>query len=342
MRQATCRKIESMIGPLPVSKVDILIVNWNSGDLLANCLESIHEYGGNNVGKVIVIDNGSVDGSDQVAVEGLDLDIIRTGKNLGFGRACNLGSERVQAAYILLLNPDAELREGALERSLAFMEDPSHSDVGVLGAKLTDQHGHAHRHCARFPDWRSFVGNSLGLTRIAPRWFKPILMLEFDHLRERDVDHVMGAYYLIRTDLYRELGGFDERFFVYLEDLDLSRRVSLHGNAIHYHPGIQAYHKQGGTSEQVKAHRLFYSLQSNLVYAFKHLPFGQAMLVGMVTCLVEPISRSLRALFRLSLEELWFTWRGFAMLYASTPRTFDAVRSVIRDRGSSKRIGPAD
>ena len=114
-----------------------------------------------------------------------------------------------------------------------------------------------------------------------------------------------------------------------------------HDRTIHYHPGVEAYHKQGGTSEQVKAHRLFYSLQSNLVYAFKHLSLGEAMLVGFVTYLIEPVSRSFRALFRLSIEELWFTWSGFAMLYAATPRTWKAVRAVLRDRRSSKKIGAA-
>ena len=324
-----------------MSKVDILIVNWNSGELLANCLNSIRDHGDDAVGQVIVIDNGSVDGSERVPAHGLPLEIIKAGRNLGFGRACNLGAERVTAPYILLLNPDAELREKTLARSLAYMDDPAHRDVGVLGARLNDQHGNAHRHCARFPDWRTFIGNSLGLTRIARRWFKPVLLTEFDHLSERDVDHVMGAYYLIRTDLYQQLGGFDERFFVYLEDLDLSRRVRDHDRTIHYHSGVEAYHKQGGTSEQVKAHRLFYSLQSNLVYAFKHLSLGEAMLVGFVTYLIEPVSRSFRALFRLSIEELWFTWSGFAMLYAATPRTWKAVRAVLRDRRSSKRIGAA-
>ena len=316
----------------PVSSVDIIIVNWNSGGLLAKCLDSIRLYGGDQIDQVIIVDNGSVDGSDRVEEHGLPLRIIRTGENLGFGRACNVAAEHASAPYILLLNPDAELREGALQRSLAFMDSEENSDVGVLGARLNDQFGRAHHHCARFPDWKTFVGNSLGLTRIARRWFKPIHLTEFDHLSDRDVDHVMGAYYLIRTDLYRSLGGFDERFFVYLEDLDLSRRVWLAEKRIHYSASVEAYHKQGGTSEQVKAHRLFYSLQSNLVYAFKHLPLGQAITVALVTNFVEPVSRSFRALFRFSLEELWFTWRGFGMLYADTPRTWQAVRSVLRDR----------
>jgi N-acetylglucosaminyl-diphospho-decaprenol L-rhamnosyltransferase len=326
---------------ITVSKVDILIVNWNSGELLANCLKSISDHGDDAVGQVIVVDNGSIDGSDKISPAGLSLEMIRTGRNLGFGRACNLGAKSVTAPYILLLNPDAELREQTLSRSVAYMDDPAHRDVGVLGARLNDQYGNAHRHCARFPDWRTFIGNSLGLTRVARRWFKPVLLTEFDHLTERDVDHVMGAYYLIRTDLYRQLGGFDERFFVYLEDLDLSRRVHDHNRTIHYHPDVEAYHKQGGTSEQVKAHRLFYSLQSNLVYAFKHLSLGEAILVSFVTYLIEPVSRSFRALFRMSLEELGFTWRGFAMLYAGTPRTWKAVRAVLRDRRSSKKIGAA-
>jgi GT2 family glycosyltransferase len=177
--------------------VDIVIVNWNAGPQLAACVRSVAEHGEGAVASVVVVDNGSRDGSDQVDVPGLPLDIVRTGENLGFGRACNLGARRGRAPYLLFLNPDAELRVGALGRAVAWLEDPAHRRTGVVGVRLIDAHGEVHRHCARFPTWRSFIGNSLGLTRVLRRWFPPIPMLEFDHRSSRQVDHVMGAFYLI-------------------------------------------------------------------------------------------------------------------------------------------------
>ncbi len=305
--------------------VDIITVNWNAGEQLAECLRSVARNGGATVRRVFVVDNGSTDGSaDMAPPAGLPVELIRAGRNLGFGRACNLAAEQATAPYLLFLNPDAELGEGALERAVAYiMADPG---VGVVGTKLVGRDGAAHHHCARFPDWHSFIGNSLGLTRILRRWFPPIPLLEFDHLTSRSVEHVMGAFYLIRRDLFEQLGGFDERFFVYLEDLDLSRRVVSAGYRIEYLADVSSYHKQGGVSEQVKAHRLFYALQSNILYAFKHLSRPQAWLVAAVTLAVEPVSRVGRSLLRLSPREARDTLAGFGMLYRALPQIARAAR----------------
>lgn len=319
--------------PRPGAQVDMVIVNWNSGALLRNCLASIEAHGGGAVRRVFVVDNGSVDGSAEVDAPGLDWELIRAGANLGFGRACNLAAKRAEAPFLLFFNPDAELRPGTLDRALAFMRDPANAQVGVAGVRLTDEDGHVHRHCARFPTWRNFIGNSLGLTRLLKRRFPPIIMLDWDHRESRPVDHVMGAFYLIRRELFERVGGFDDDYFVYLEDLDLSRRVHGAGYAIHYLAEPEAYHKQGGTSEKVKAHRLFYAMNSNMIYAWKHLSRPSALGVVGTTLLVEPLSRTVRALARRSPEELWFTWRGFAMVYRDLPRTLGVLR---RARG---RVG---
>ncbi len=100
------------VGPGP--RVQIVIVNWNSGDWLRRCLASIAAHGGAVVDRVVVVDNGSVDGSADTDVPGLVPDIMRTGDNLGFGRACNRGAAGAQAEYLLFLNPDAALEAGTL------------------------------------------------------------------------------------------------------------------------------------------------------------------------------------------------------------------------------------
>jgi GT2 family glycosyltransferase len=314
--------------------VDIVIVNWNAGVLLRRCVESIAAHGGSRVAKVIVVDNGSTDGSDAIDVPGVPLEVVRTGRNLGFGKACNIGVARGTAPFVLFFNPDAELAAGTIDTALDYMTSPAGQGVGVCGIRLVDEEGHAHRHCARFPTARTFLGNSLGLTRALKRWFPPVLMVDFDHLADRSVDHVMGAFYLMPRHVFDEVGGFDEDFFVYLEDLDLSARVKAAGYRIEYLSGPVAYHKQGGTSEKVKAHRLFYSLKSNAVYVAKHLPPVPAATVIGVTYLVEPLSRTVRGMLRASLEEVWFTWRGFGMLYRDVPATLSTLRSIAKRRRS--------
>jgi N-acetylglucosaminyl-diphospho-decaprenol L-rhamnosyltransferase len=317
--------------------VDIIIVNWNAGDQLAACLRSIARHGGPAVRRVFVVDNGSIDGSADLTMPELPLELIKAGKNLGFGKACNLAAARAEARYLLFLNPDAELHEGSLDGALSYLEAAAHARVGVAGIRLVGRSGEVHRHCARFPTWRSFIGSSLGLTRIARPWFPPVHLVEFDHLSSRPVDHVMGAFYLIRRSLFRELGGFDEDYFVYLEDLDLSRRVARAGLETHYLADVAAYHKQGGTTEQVKAHRLFYALQSNILYASKHLPRHEALGVLLVTLGVEPMSRSVRAVLRLSPEELLYTARGVRMLYRALPELLPVVRRALAARAAAER-----
>lgn len=316
----------------PPATADIVIVNWNAGAQLLDCLRSIAAHGGGRVGQVIVVDNGSTDGSADVDVPGLPLTVIRAGENLGFGRACNMGARQASAPFLLFFNPDAELFDGSLDGALSFMAAPGSERVGVAGVRLVDRGGHVHRHLGRLPGWRSFVGHSLGLTRALRRWFPPIILHEFDHLTSRPADHVMGAFYLIRRDLFERLGGFDEDFFVYLEDLDLSARVAAAGYETRYLADVAAYHKQGGTSEQVKAHRLFYALQSNIVYAAKHLPRAQAIGVTAVTLAVEPFSRVARAASHGSAREVRDTLSGFRMLYADLPRLGRVAWRAMRER----------
>jgi N-acetylglucosaminyl-diphospho-decaprenol L-rhamnosyltransferase len=312
-------------------QVDIVIVNWNAGPLLAACLRSLAEGDMSRIAKVVVVDNGSVDGSADVEVPGLPLTILRTGTNLGFGRACNLGAAQGSADYVLLLNPDTEVGADTITRAAAWLDDPGNAQVGVAGIRLVDREGRAQRHCARFPSWRTFLAESLGLTHLLPRRFKGVLMLDFDHLETRDVDHVMGAFYCIRRNLFDALGGFDPAYFVYFEDLDLSRRVVDAGQRIRYLAGPQAYHRQGGTSEQIKARRLYYSLAGKLTYARKHFRGAGVVAAWAGVLLIEPVTRTGFAMKRRSFAELVATWHGITMLYRALPAL---VRSSRPERSS--------
>lgn len=296
-----------------MSLVDTVIVNWNSGQQLEQCIASVRAHGGALVGRCVVVDNGSGDGSTDFLAQAPDVDLVKTGRNLGFGRACNLGAARGASPFLLFLNPDARLMAGSLEAAHARMQAPGNGPVGIVGVQLIGEDGQVQRTCAHAPTPGRLIAKSFGLTAFVKRW--DVHMSTWDHADTRKVDHVMGAFFLIRRELFVELGGFDERFFVYLEDLDLSVRAAQAGFSTIYLADAQAFHKGGGVSEQVKAHRLFYSLRSRTQYAFKHFPPLSALCVSGATLLVEPLSRFTLLAATGRWREIGDLLRGYRMLW---------------------------
>jgi len=293
--------------------LDIVIVNWNSGRQLADCIDSIKAHSGGLVGKCIVVDNGSTDGSTDFLDGADDVDLVRAGRNLGFGRACNLGARRGNSPFILLLNPDACLLQDCLARAVAAFDAPENDRVGIVGVQLLDEKGVIQRTCARAPTPAHLVAKSFGVTAVLKS--ADLHMLEWDHKETRVVDHVIGAFYLTRRSLFDDLGGFDERFFVYLEDIDFSRRAALSGYRSLYLASAHAFHKGGGVSEQVKAHRLFYSLRSRIQYAAKHFSRPGAAMVAASTLLIEPFSRLSLLMLTGRWSELGDLVAGYRMLW---------------------------
>lgn len=291
--------------------VDVVIVNWNAGQQLVECVTSLKEHAGAREVNIIVVDNGSTDGSDR-EVEGAGVTLIRTGENLGFGRACNLGAAQGNAEFILFLNPDAALYPGTLDYVIDYMSSAQHKGVGVCSVQLQDEHGHIARSCTRFPTTTSLLLHSLGVDRFMPRL--GFFMAEWDHSDDRSVDHVIGAFYFVRRKVFAELNGFDERFFVYLEDLDLSKRIKAKGWRIEFLTAFKAFHKGGGTSDQVKARRLFYALRSRILYAYKHLGLLSATLISLSTLCLEPWLRVFLSIAKRSGSGVRETMSAYGML----------------------------
>ncbi len=297
--------------------ISIVIVNWNAGLQLATVVESILRHHHDLVSSIIIVDNASTDDSiarfEALNSLPIDLRIIRNTQNFGFGHACNAGAKEANSEYLLFLNPDATLYKNTLVKALAFMQDPANGKVGICGVQLLDEAGRVSRSCARFPSAIGFAVHAVGLDRFFPRLGHH--MREWDHAQTRSVDHVIGAFFLVRGSVFRSLQGFDERFFVYLEDLDFSYRARQAGWHSVYLAEVQAFHAGGGTSNQVKARRLFYSLRSRLLYAFKHFSWMGAVGVLLATLLLEPVSRSALALCRRSWSGLTETWIAYGMLW---------------------------
>ena len=229
--------------------LDIIIVNWNAGSQLRECLESIalSSKDGFRLDQVVVVDNASFDGSLQ-SLDGLPLQVrtIHNLENRGFSVACNQGAEDSTAEYLLFLNPDTRLTTESLNTPIAFLQKPENQKTGIVGIQLVDEIGTVSRSCARFPTFKNMIFVMLGLNRLFPQCFPGHFMSDWDHLNNAEVDQVMGSFFLVRSALFKLLGGFDQRFFVYYEEVDFSIRAKQKGFTSYYLTDTAAYHRGGG------------------------------------------------------------------------------------------------
>lgn len=322
-------------------KVDIVTVNWNAGRQLAECIESVRAFDDAAVRRFIVVDNGSRDGSADLKSDWPKLLIDKVHANLGFGRACNRGVAQGDAPFVLFLNPDTRLTEPAISKALAFLESEQGRGYAVCGIKLIDETGVATRHCARFPTLATFTGVASGVDRVAPRLFPSLLMKDFDHLSSRPVDHVQGAFYLVRREIFEAVGGFDDDYFVYLEDLDLSLKVAQAGHGIYYLSEASAFHRGGGTSGQVKGIARFYSIEARLVYARKHFSRAARMAHAVVTYVAEPPATMVWHLAKYRGRGLGGLFDAFRLLWRNTPNVLHGTSAHQRgDRAVAEAARP--
>lgn len=316
--------------------VDIIIVNWNAGKQLYECLKSISDLNedGFKLDRIVVVDNASTDNSaDGLEDLTLPLEIIRNNKNIGFAAACNKGAESSNADYLLFLNPDIRLFADSLSAPSNYMQNTGQDKIGICGIQLVDDSGNVGRTCARFPTLIYFVLEILGLNKLFPKLFFSYCMTEWDHKGCKIVDHVMGAFFFVRHSLFKELGGFDERFFVYLEDVDFSLRAYKAGWKSIFLSTAKAYHKGGGISEQVKARRLFYSLRSRIFYGYKHFKWLPATILMLLILFIEPWTRLIWNIIRGSIKELTETFYSYFLLWKEIPKI---IKNVIILNGVKK------
>lgn len=314
-------------------------MNWNSGKQLRQCLVSIAsaDQDGFILSRVCVVDNASQDGSlDRIGQYGLPVQVVRNDRNRGFAAACDQGAKDSQADYLLFLNPDTELFKDSLKIPLAFMKRPENEKVAIVGIQLVDGLGQVARTCARFPTPGRFLAKIFGLDRLFPRRFPSHFMREWDHSETLAVDQVMGAFFLVRRSIFESLGGFDERFFVFFEEVDFSYRAYQEGWKSVYLATAQAYHAGGGSSKQIKAQRLFYSLRSRILYGYKHFSLFSATLVMLGTILIEPFLRLILAGLHHSFREATQTGRAYGLLLRDLPSLLR--RSVQEREGKMSRM----
>jgi len=302
-----------------IPQLDIVIVNWNAGSYLRECIRSMSIALSNSfeLKSIVIVDNASTDNSlDDVEDVDLPVRIIRNDSNVGFGKACNAGVWSCSSEYLLILNPDTRLFSNSIDPVILFMQKEENKSVGMVGVQIIDDEGNISRNCARFPTPFGSIYRSLGLDRLFPKIFKTHFMTEWDHKDSRVVDQIMGSFIVLRRDLFEKLKGYDDDFFVYYEDLDLAYRGFKLGYKNYYLAEAQVYHKGGGTSENIKATRLAYILHSKLIYSKKHYSKLAYFLVFMATLVVEPIVRILHSMFRVSVGQAKEVLLAYKQLYS--------------------------
>ncbi len=318
--------------------LDVVLVNWNSGEQLRACLASMAASRLSRVrlGRVVVVDNASTDASaDELPamLAGAPVRVLRNAANLGFARACNQGAAACgpdASPLLLFLNPDTVLAPDTLEVAAGFLAGPAPAQVGILGVQLRDADGRIARSCARLPNLARLLGRSLGLEQL-PSWLYPGHYLRrFGHDVSRPVGQVMGAFFLVRRSLFDALAGFDERFFVYYEEVDFTQRALARGCTSYFLASTHVQHAGGGSSRQVKDRRLSYNLHSRLRYAGKHFSRPGALLVALATLGVEPLLRLGQAAVRADAAGAGQVLRGYRLLYAAVAGD---LRAALRRGG---------
>lgn len=302
--------------------LDIIIINWNSATQLRRCIDSILSSTIKIPGKLIIVDNCSTDSSMKSLNEIMDIQILQPRENLGFGGGCNLSSCQSKAGFFLFLNPDIQFPPDSLKKLVDFLNSAELSpETGIIGVQLQNPGGSIQKNIARFPRFKELFPRMAGLDRICSRIFKPHFINDMDYTKNQLVDQVPGAFFLVRRSCFEQLGGFDERFFIYYEDVDFSYRAYQTGWKTQYLADVKVFHSGGGTTESIKDRRLFYSLRSRVLYAGKHFGHWQALAVIFATLTIEFLSRCAHALLRLSTNELTTILKGYSLFMRSLPET---------------------
>ena len=237
------------------ARIDVIVVCWNDKEKISVALDSVFALdevaNDKNFANVVVSDNGSRDGSREYIREryGDRVTIIENGSNLGFAASCNRAFTKTSSEYVFLLNPDAELKNGALANIVAFME--AHPRCGIAGSRTYNYDGSIQQSCGEFDTWTgAFLRSSAwGELPAFRKYANGAALRDFHYDREYRVDIAIGAALAIRRLLFAEIGIFDERFFLYHEEVDFAKRAAEAGWETWFVPSSEAIHEGMGSAK---------------------------------------------------------------------------------------------
>ncbi len=289
--------IPSVAGDVVQPDLSIVVVSYNSRDVLGRCLESIRAARDRLSVELFVVDNASRDGSaDMVAERFPEATLIASEQNLGFGRANNLGFAQARGRYVLVLNPDTEVRPDALHELVRFAD--SHPRAGAVGARLDYPDGRFQHSAFRFPGLRQALFGFFDLIPID----SPINGRYRTEQFERDfpAEHLLGACLLLRREALEQVGGFDPRYFMYFEETDLCIRLRRAGWQNLFTPGARVLHVSAASTSAAPERMSVEFHRSQAYFYRKHygLPGYAALKVVVWLGTAYRLARSLRAYLR--------------------------------------------
>ncbi|MCX7855567.1 MAG: glycosyltransferase family 2 protein [Anaerolineae bacterium] len=278
--------------------LSVLIVNWNTKDVLADCLRALPEAIAPISSETIVVDNGSSDGSpEMVSAQFPWVRLIENRENAGFVHATNQAIAASRGAYLLLLNSDAIAPPGSLARMVSFMK--AHPDAGAAAPKLVHPDGSFQASYARFPTLLSESLSAFGLNR---RLWGPYHPSPPPRPNEtpHPVDWAPGACLLLRRDVIEAVGPLDEGFWMYSEDTDLCYRIHRAGWKVYYLPDVAVIHLGGASSRQCRPESVARLYGSKVRFFRKHYGLLPAVLLSIAVAAAYAVKAGLAGLAYLS------------------------------------------
>lgn len=274
--------------------ISVIIVNWNVKDLLDKCLASLHNgtiainqpQGNLPVIEIIIVDSYSSDDSlDMVRDNYPDVRLLPQDENIGFTRGNNMGFREAQGRYLFLLNPDTEIIDDALPRLFNYMENQR--GVGIIGTHTLNTDGSHQSTRRRFPTLITGIFESTWLSNYAPQsidnYYK---MLDTDDNAILEVDWVQGSAMLVRRNVYERIGGLDEGYVMYSEEMDWCKRTKDAGWKVVYHGEAFITHHSGKSSDQIGAFKHIHFHTSKLRYFRKHHGYSTYLTLRVIILLL--------------------------------------------------------
>jgi N-acetylglucosaminyl-diphospho-decaprenol L-rhamnosyltransferase len=259
--------------------VAAVIVSYNVAELLVRCVESLRADG---IERIVVVDNASADDSVE-AVRAADpgVEVVALAENVGFGAGVNRGAARTTEPFLLVLNPDVEVEAGSTKVLVdALGADPG---LAVVGPRIETPDGELYPSARTFPDMGDAAGHAflhfLWPTNPFSRRYR---MLDWDRSTARDVDWVAGTHVLVRREAWDAVGGFDEAYFMYMEDVDLCWRMRKAGWRTGYDPAARVTHDIGRSTDQTPYRMILAHHRSMLTFAWRSGSTAQRALVPLM------------------------------------------------------------
>lgn len=284
------------------SITSIIIVNWNTGDLLLNCIESIYNHCDFEELEIIVVDNNSEDGSIQLVEDKFtETRMIKLNKNVGFAKANNIGYSEATGDYIFFLNPDTRL----LEDSVSVMKSEIRNDpnVGAMGCKLLNNDFSLQESCRRLPNYIVYSFISLKLHHVYPNFkaYRNYLMKDFNYNESNQVEQIMGACMFVKRTTLEDVGLFDDDFWIWFEEVDLCNRILKRKWKVMYTPKTKIIHHKGQSFNQLMTLPRQKIFNNSMKYYFKKnhstLEYNVIRCVSVVSIMVSVFINVIRNIF---------------------------------------------